>query len=53
MHLLGWGDWFTYELKGGIRAFGVKYKVLDPTVGERSAYSLRATYKGKNIVLYF
>ena len=18
LHLLGWGDWFTYELKGGI-----------------------------------
>ncbi len=53
LHLLGWGDWFTHELKGGIRAFGVKYKVLDPTVGERSAYSLRATFKGKKYCALF
>ena len=53
LELLAWGDWFTHELKGGLRAFGVKYKVNDPKVGIRSVYSLRTTYKKQNYCALF
>tara|TARA_A100001015_G_C14986813_1_gene711952 strand:+ start:1085 stop:1654 length:570 start_codon:yes stop_codon:yes gene_type:complete len=53
LDLVAWGDWFTIDLNGGIRAFGVKYKVNEPTVGIRSVYSLRTTYKNKKYCALF
>jgi len=53
LDLVAWGDWFTLELKGGIRSFCVKYKVNDPTVGMRSVYSLRTTFENKRYCVLF